>query len=94
MDGAVSGKYESLKRGEEIVTSWRFSTWAEGDTSKVTITISSSSPGTCVVELQQEGIPATDKFGHQGVLETVTKGWGQYIFGGIKQRLGFGMDML
>ena len=93
MDGAIGGTYSTLTRGESIVTTWRFQDWAESDASTVTITLTPEGDDACTVALVQKNIPGTNKFGHGNVLETVSAGWANYIFGGIKQRLGFGMDV-
>lgn len=94
MEGAIGGTYSSLTRGESIVTTWRFKDWADADASTVTITLTPDGEDACTAELVQTGIPGTNKFGHSNVLQTVTSGWGNIIFAGIKQRLGFGMDIL
>jgi len=40
------------------------------------------------------GIPLEDGFGNRSVLKTTQEGWKARIFMGIKQMLGYGLDIV
>ena len=85
----MQGEYLELVPDAKIVESWRFVDWADGVSSKVTISLSSPSYGITVLKLTQTGVPEEDRFGHRGVLAKVDDGWDSKFFRPITKVLGF-----
>ncbi|KAK2079203.1 hypothetical protein QBZ16_002894 [Prototheca wickerhamii] len=89
--GSVQGSFRELRPGSRIVMDWRFSNWADGDSSLVTIEISEPEKGNTHLHLVQTGIPEADRFGHHDVVGLAQAGWANQIFHRIRQVFGYGI---
>lgn len=89
--GSVTGTYEELAPPNKIVQQWRFSSWEEGVSSKVVITIEEMEPGDTHVRLEQTGLPEADKFGNEDVYDNTQRGWKENVFGRIRSVFGYGI---
>lgn len=89
--GSVQGSFRELQPGSRIVMNWRFSNWADGDSSLVTIEITEPEKGNTHVHLVQTGIPEADRFGHHDVVGLAQAGWANQIFHRIRQVFGYGI---
>lgn len=89
--GSVQGTFRELRPPNRVVMGWRFSNWADGDTSLVTIDISEPDRGNTVVTLVQTDIPEMDRFGHHDVVGLAQAGWTNQIFHRIRQVFGYGI---
>ena len=89
--GSVSGSYTELVADTKIAQTWRFSDWKDGDTSTVTIDLTSPSYGVTVVKLVQTNVPEEDKFGNRSVQAKVADGWQSKFFQPIQRTLGFAL---
>eukprot|EP00741_Cyanophora_paradoxa_P009367 tig00000144_g9073.t1 len=90
--GSITGRQVELVPGKRIVQDWRFSDWAEGVLSKVTMDLEQDKEdgNACVLQLVQEGVPETDAGGHGGVVERTQQGWRMHFFEKIKHVFNFG----
>jgi activator of HSP90 ATPase len=86
----VPGENVELVAGEKIVQKWRFTNWADGVYSTVTISLKEPEPGNTILTLVQTGVPEEDKFGNHNVKDQTENGWQNLIFGRIRQVFGFG----
>lgn len=93
--GSVTGSFISLSPPEdgraELVLSWRFSSWADDDVSRVTLTFHEATRGDVKVTLTQQGVPDEDRFGQHDVLNLTRAGWREQIFGRIRRVFGYGV---
>ncbi|KAL6779587.1 AHA1 [Auxenochlorella protothecoides x Auxenochlorella symbiontica] len=89
--GSVQGVFRELTAPSRIVMDWRFSNWAEGDTSCVTIDIEEREKGAVTLHLVQTGIPDCDRFGQHDVVGLTQAGWANQIFHRIRQVFGYGI---
>lgn len=89
--GSVQGVFRELAAPSRIVMDWRFSNWAEGDTSCVTIDIEEREKGAVTLHLVQTGIPDCDRFGQHDVVGLTQAGWANQIFHRIRQVFGYGI---
>ena len=89
--GRVTGTNVKIEEGALVKQKWRFSDWADGVHSTVTITLSEPERGTTVVDLVQTGVPFADKFGNETVHDTVENGWKTLIWSRIRMAFGYGV---
>ncbi|GAB4819096.1 hypothetical protein N2152v2_006142 [Parachlorella kessleri] len=89
--GSVQGEFKELQPPNRVVMNWRFSSWEEGCTSQVTITIEEKDKGNTVLKLTQTGIPEQDRFGHHDVVGTTEAGWKNQVFHRIRAVFGYGI---
>lgn len=87
--GSINGTIEQLVENEKIVQKWRFTDWADGVYSTVTITLDSPEYGETVLKLVQTGVPQEDKFGNDGVPARVSDGWRNHFWERISKVCGF-----
>ena len=89
--GRVTGTNVKIEEGALVKQKWRFSDWADGVYSTVTITLAEPERGTTVVDLVQTGVPFADKFGNETVHDTVENGWMGLIWARIRMAFGYGV---
>ena len=69
---------------------WRFSSWPDGDTSRVLISLEEKEKGSVTLHLKQIGVPEADRYGNHDVLSMTQAGWKQQVLLRIRQVFGFG----
>lgn len=69
----------------------RFNTWRDDCYSTVTLSFEEPEPGSTVVKLAQTGIPPTDRFDNEDVLDVTEKGWRGQVFQRIRMVFGYGV---
>lgn len=88
--GSITGTVEEVEVPSRLVMKWRFSNWAEDCFSRVVLEFKEPEPGTTFVHVHHTDIPVTDKFGTEGVIDNVQRGWNGQIFQRIKAVFGYG----
>jgi activator of HSP90 ATPase len=88
-NGSVQGQFIELDKDSKVVMDWKFSTWTDDCTSRVTITLEAPEHGTTFLKLHQTGIPHEDRFG-QSVFEQTEAGWKVQVLSRIRQVFGYG----
>ena len=83
--GSIEGKFRSLEPFTSIDMDWRFSSWPDGATSRVIITIEEKEKGSVTLHLKQSGIPDADRYGNHDVLNMTQAGWRQQVLLRIRQ---------
>jgi activator of HSP90 ATPase len=88
--GSIEGTFRELTPYSSIDMDWRFSSWPDGATSRVIITLEEKKKGAVTLLLKQSGIPDADRYGNHDVLTMTQAGWKQQVLLRIRQVFGFG----
>ena len=88
--GSIEGTFRELTPHSSIDMDWRFSSWPDGATSRVVISLEEKEKGSVTLTLKQTGIPDADRYGNHDVLNMTQAGWKQQVLLRIRQVFGFG----
>lgn len=83
--GSIEGAFRELQPPSTIDMDWRFSSWPDGATSRVVITLEEKEKGAVTLHLKQNGIPDADRYGNHDVLGMTQSGWKQQVLLRIRQ---------